>query len=131
MENSASAQNVRAVLLVALIGTLFLPACGSLDTREVDWVHGAKRAFVEKIYSSSDLRGDNIPSCLKGISESERVLGKYVEVTHREGRAVRWKPARVADGLTVSAGDEVELYPIECSAKTMPVVRKVLRRTYL
>lgn len=127
MKNLALPTNWRAMLFIALVGSLFLPGCSSLDTQEVDWDHGAKRAWVAKIYSSAELHGENIPSCLNSVPETGRLYGQYAEVSIGSGRLRKWKPAKIADGLTVKAGDEVELYPTECSLTSIPVIRKLLR----
>ena len=127
MGNRASMQYARAVMIFSLIGAMPLSGCSSLTTPEVDWQHGAKRAVVERMYFPTDLRGDNVPLCLKSVPESERVLGQYAVVSHWEGRSRRWKSAKVADGLTVGAGDEVEINPFTCGADALPVITKVLR----
>lgn len=127
MGNPASMQYVRTFMPFTLIGALLLPGCSSLTMPEVDWQHGAKRAVVEKMYSQTELRSDNVSPCLKNVPESERVLGQYAEVSHWEGRSRRWKSAKVADGLTVGAGDEVEINPFTCGTDAVPVITKVLR----
>lgn len=129
MDVSTANYAVRKHLVVFLISALLLPACRAVDTQEVDWEHGAKRAIAEKMYSPQDLRADDIPSCLKNIPESERLSGRYVQVSHWQGRWRQWKPAKVTEGLVIKAGDEVEIQPIACDSKSLPVVKKVLQRS--
>ena len=121
-------RNLRKFSPGIFVLALMIAGCATQNAREIDWRHGAQRAWFTREYLPTDLRRSGLDVCLANLPESERLAGRFGVVSVWHGRWRISKPARIPNGVVIEPGDEVELNPSACNSDQFPVINRILRR---
>lgn len=118
-------RRMTGVLSIA-VSALLLAACASKsDTRVVNWQQGGKRAWVvSELDPNAPLA--TLRPCLANLSAADYASRHFVEVRYHHARLIHHEIAEVPPGLAIKAGDEIELWPADCSSGKLSRIGKAL-----
>ncbi|QJE00976.1 hypothetical protein HH212_13835 [Massilia forsythiae] len=117
-----STRRLGACLACGLCLCCLLAGCAEpLGNGLVDWAHGARRARVLAV-----LDAQAGAAALHACAPSAPPATTYVRVRYRLARLHRSAVAPLPAGMTLAAGDEVELWPEDCDACQAARIERVL-----
>lgn len=115
----------RVSALSALAVCALLAACAQpVNSDRVDWDRGARYGRVLEVLAPQAAEAE-ARACL-GPDRPLPAGQRYVRVRYRATRLHHKVVATVDDGLSLRAGDEVELWPEDCGAGRLARIGRVL-----
>lgn len=110
--------------IISLI--LLLSSCASnAPADSVDLDNGARRASIVMLYTPESLH-EELPQCLSYLPLDELATRHFVKVKYKSFRHVRVSVAELPDTLQVAPGDQVELWPEDCSIGKISRITRIL-----
>lgn len=119
---------IRRVLAASIIGPVvcsLLSSCAQpLGKGTVDWDHGARRGHVLEVLTA-DAALSAVQACTAPVDGADTPR-RFAKVRYRGTRQHHTVVATLPDNVDAHMGDEVELWPADCSEKRMARVERVL-----
>ncbi|MET3135263.1 hypothetical protein AAKU55_005571 [Oxalobacteraceae bacterium GrIS 1.11] len=110
-------------LCAALLAAVTLNACAPAP--KVAWESGARKAWIVKSYTPDTPR-EQLPACLAALPPHDLATHHYVQVRYRHVRRMHVTAAELPDSVQAVDGDEVELWPEDCSIGAVSRITKLL-----
>lgn len=118
-------RRVMAAPITASVVCILLSSCAQpLGRGTVDWDHGARRGHVLEVLSA-DAASSIVQACTAQVGGAD-ALQHFVKVRYRGTRLHHTVVAALPSNVEAHVGDEVELWPANCSEKRMARVERVL-----
>ena len=86
LEGFPKARDLRRISPGIVAVMLMMAGCATQNVQQIDWQHGAQRAWITRIYTPAELAGSDVDSCLANLPESERRAGQFAQVSYWQGR---------------------------------------------
>jgi hypothetical protein len=119
---------IRRVMAVPVIGSvvcILLSSCAQpLGKGPVDWEHGARRGRVLELLTP-DAAWSVVQACAPQADGADAPQ-RFAKVRYRGTRLHHTVVAALPGNVEAHVGDEVELWPANCSEKRMARVERVL-----
>ena len=110
-----------------LVCAFYLTSCSLTSPEmETDWKHGAKHAWVVKSYDPSSSQSE-LPACLSRLDRKEFATRNFIQIRYHHAKRMLYEVAELPADQQVNAGDELEVWPEDCTQGKLSRISRVLK----